>query len=152
MQEENRRTRRKTCGSKYGLETKCMCRAGTGDQTQAQWCTGLGKNRHATYFLGSLVPFYPVCFSSIYKGCKFSGNVLNSENFYWKWLDFRKFCAVQNNRSALSKGIFRAFWLLWLASDLSLTPYRWINTPINPYQYAEENTMLSIVFEIIKLF
>ncbi len=50
MQEENRRTQRKTCGSKYGLETKCTYSARTGDRTRAQWCTALGKNCQATCF------------------------------------------------------------------------------------------------------
>ncbi len=55
MQEENWRTRKKTYGSKYGLETKCTYSAGIGDRTQAQWCTAPGKNRYATCFPYSYV-------------------------------------------------------------------------------------------------
>ena len=38
MQEGKPEYPEKTCGSKYGLETKCKYGAGTGNQTRAHWC------------------------------------------------------------------------------------------------------------------
>ncbi len=55
MQEENQRTRSKTCGSKYGLETKCTYNAKTGDRTWAQWCC----TRQTSIFLTVIVMFLP---------------------------------------------------------------------------------------------
>ncbi len=51
MKEEHRSTQIKTCGSKFRLETKWTCRAGTGNQTRGQWSTARGKYCYATCFL-----------------------------------------------------------------------------------------------------
>ena len=50
MQEGKPEDPEKTCGSKYGLETKCTYGAGTGNRTRAHWCIAPGKNRYATCF------------------------------------------------------------------------------------------------------
>ncbi len=50
MQEENRSTRRKTCGSKFELETKWTYSAETGNQNRAQWSTARRKYRYTTCF------------------------------------------------------------------------------------------------------
>ena len=63
MQEGKPEDPEKTCGSKYGLETKRTYGAGTGNRTRAHWCIAPGKNRYATCFPQKLP-----CFTTL-KGC-----------------------------------------------------------------------------------
>ncbi len=91
MQGENRRTWKKTCGSKYGLETKCTYIAGTRDRTRSQWCTG--KIRSATPSHGHLLLFISPSFkSNSVRGQDYMSSVITI------WEDEKKWTSIKTLR------------------------------------------------------
>ena len=76
MQEGTPEDPEKTCGSKYGLETKYTYVAGTGNRTRAHCCIAPEKNRYATCF-SDLLPstFYLPRSSTCFFGAISKGNL-----------------------------------------------------------------------------
>ena len=72
------------------------------------------------------------------QGCKVSGNVLNSGNFTEIPLNslWGNFVLYKRIGNAISKDIFRKFWLLWLASLQKVYPrFGWIVLDISQYLF-----------------